>query len=344
MRPQRSQSAWLVASAVVLMAWALTSGDARGALTDVSASPVRFSSPADALVPDTRSADFHVRGPRFAAARKPKSSRAEAQNEPEVDSEDIFGFTSGTDLGEVGEKQVEIELGGAFGKSAGSYTALMKEVAFKYMVLPDTRLAFAAATVYHNISGVPGLDDRHQLAFQGLSFELKHRFLDRTKAPFGLAVSVAPSWSPTDETSGERVREYGAEVIVAIDKELVSNRIFGAFNLIYELSTSRTLMIPEWERESTLGLATAASVQVHPGIFLGLEARYFRSYEGLALQSLQGEALFLGPTFYAKLAKCCFIGGAWNVQVWGREVGNGGSLDLVNFERHQATLKVGIEF
>ena len=35
---------------------------------------------------------------------------------------------------------------------------------------------------------------------------------------------------------------------------------------------------------------------------------------------------------------------AWNVQVWGAMAGTSGALDLVNFERHQAKLRVGVVF
>jgi hypothetical protein len=61
------------------------------------------------------------------------------------------------------------------------------------------------------------------------------------------------------------------------------------------------------------------------------------------LDSFAGQALYLGPTAFAKLSKCCFIAAAWNIQAWGREHGGAGSLDLVNFERHQFTLKLGFD-
>jgi hypothetical protein len=99
----------------------------------------------------------------------------------------------------------------------------------------------------------------------------------------------------------------------------------------------------EFERESSIGVAAAASWQLRPGLLFGVEARYFRAYEGLALNTFAGEAVFLGPTAFAKLSKCCFIAAAWNIQAWGREQGAAGSLDLVNFERHQVTLKLGFE-
>jgi len=38
------------------------------------------------------------------------------------------------------------------------------------------------------------------------------------------------------------------------------------------------------------------------------------------------------------------LSAAWNVQVWGAVAGSSGVLDLANFERHQAKLRVGVAF
>jgi hypothetical protein len=38
------------------------------------------------------------------------------------------------------------------------------------------------------------------------------------------------------------------------------------------------------------------------------------------------------------------VSAAWSVQVAGRAVADVGSLDLVNFERHQAKLRFGYNF
>ncbi|HEV1992571.1 MAG TPA: hypothetical protein VGR34_06885 [Candidatus Dormibacteraeota bacterium] len=42
----------------------------------------------------------------------------------EIDTEHLFGFTIGTDIGEVGEKEIEGQTTGRFGKRDGSYIAL----------------------------------------------------------------------------------------------------------------------------------------------------------------------------------------------------------------------------
>jgi hypothetical protein len=43
--------------------------------------------------------------------------------------------------------------------------------------------------------------------------------------------------------------------------------------------------------------------QVRPGLLLGGEARYFRQFDGVGLDELAGQALFVGPTAYFQLSE-----------------------------------------
>src|ERR1700733_5842855 len=40
-----------------------------------------------------------------------------------IDTEHLFGFTIGSDVGEVGEKEIESSVTGRFGKQTGTYNA-----------------------------------------------------------------------------------------------------------------------------------------------------------------------------------------------------------------------------
>jgi hypothetical protein len=83
-------------------------------------------------------------------------------------------------------------------------------------------------------------------------------------------------------------------------------------------------------------------MRVHPRIFVGTEARYLRTYDGLGLSAFAGHAVFLGPSVFAKLPGR--IAAGWSTQVAGRAAGDPASLDLTNFERHQATFKFGVTY
>jgi hypothetical protein len=69
-----------------------------------------------------------------------------------------------------------------------------------------------------------------------------------------------------------------------------------------------------------------------------------RSYDGAALNTFSGQGIYLGPTLYARLGERGWLSAAWNFQAWGVAGGISGTLDLVNFERHQLKFRVGYEF
>jgi hypothetical protein len=67
-------------------------------------------------------------------------------------------------------------------------------------------------------------------------------------------------------------------------------------------------------------------------------------YDGLGLDGFAGQALYIGPTFYATFGERYFVSAAWNVQVWGAVAGSSGALDFDNFERHHVKLRIGARF
>ena len=255
-----------------------------------------------------------------------------------------FGFTTGTSVGEIGEKEIQSRLTGRFGKGAGDYNVLSNKLEAEYVPLRDFRLSLAGYVTQHRIAGIPGLDDRRSGAFDGLAFGLKYRLLDRDHGPFGLAIEAEPQWRRVDGTSGAPVDQIGGQYSLLLDKELVPNRIISAFNLVYEPEVSRSRLDGTWSHESTVRVAAAIMAQAQPHVSYGLETRYLRKYEGLALDRFAGHALYVGPTVSATLPRGYWLLAAWSVQVAGRSVGGQGPLDLTNFERHQVRLKLGFNY
>jgi hypothetical protein len=201
-----------------------------------------------------------------------------------------------------------------------------------------------AAVAYYDISGVSELDNRRQGALQSVSFDARYRFFDREQAPFGLTLSVEPHWGSTDDVSGAPADQEGAEFRLLADRELIAGRLYGALNIEYGLVHTRLRGSGEAFRDSTLGVGAALAMQVGPNVFIGAEARNLRHYEGLGLDSFAGQALYIGPTLYATFGQGYFLSAAWNVQVWGAVSGSSAALDLVNFERQQAKLRIGVTF
>ena len=68
-----------------------------------------------------------------------------------------------------------------------------------------------------------------------------------------------------------------------------------------------------------------------------------RGFDGLAFGNLTGQAVFVGPTFYAALGKGASLSGAWNIQVWGQATGLDPGLDLTLFQRQMFKLRLAID-
>lgn len=273
-------------------------------------------------------------------------SRAQDKNGQDdgVETENIFGFTVGTDTDKAGAKSMGFESAARLRKRDGSYTGVASKVEFAYGLTDYLNVAFAVLGDHHRIRGVTDLDNIRFFGFNGLGTEIRWRLVQRGPSPIGVTLQLEPSWQTHDETSGKRATKYGSENKLAFDTELVKEKLIAAFNLLYDVERVRERGSAVWEEGSNFGLAWAASYQVVPKTFVSGEVRYLRAYDGLGLNRFAGEAVFVGPAIYGEIAPKTTMSLVWNVQVWGKEVGNPAHLDLKNFERHQVRVKIGREF
>ncbi|MEW6451461.1 MAG: hypothetical protein AB1490_12465 [Pseudomonadota bacterium] len=271
-------------------------------------------------------------------------AQAETRKSNRVDSEHLFGFVEGADIGELKETEIESETIGRFGKGSGSYSNAATAVEIKHTLLENLRISAAAAFAYAAMSGVNGLGDSRRTAMQGVAVGMRYRVLDRAHAPVGLTLSVEPRWSFVDDVSNAPADRQSAVFLLLADRELVPGRVFGAVNLLYEPERTRLRGSGEIDHESTFGAGAALTAQIAPGVFLGGEARYLRRYEGLTLNAFAGQALYAGPTLYAALGGPWWLSAAWDVQVWGAAASRSDALDLTHFERHQVKFRLGFSF
>jgi hypothetical protein len=261
-----------------------------------------------------------------------------------IDTEHLFGFMIGTDIGNPGEREFQSQTTGRFSRSGGRYGAVGQEFELEFVPAKDFRIELASAFAAHDINGVPDFEDRRQLAWQGVSVDLRYRFMDRDTAPLGLTFALESHADRIDETTAAAVRNYGTAFTLAFDRELIPNFAVAALNLFYQPEWTRLVGTGAAEQESTIGAAFAVMAQMRPGFLVGGEARYLRKYEGIALQEFSGEALFVGPTAYFKLSESSRLTLAWSFQAWGRSARSSAALDLADFERHQARLVFGVNF
>ncbi|WP_246775600.1 hypothetical protein [Methylobacterium aquaticum] len=258
----------------------------------------------------------------------------------DLDSEHLFGFAEGSDLGVPGEVELEWETSGRLGKRLGRFLAVDSGLALKMPLTGDFRLA---PGVTFNASDI-GEPARTTGGFNGGFLETRLRLLDRRAAPFGLTLSIVPAYGTVDGGTGMPARSFGTDVALLADRELIPGTLVAAVNLGFAFSTTQAAGLDERILGSGLEAAAALAYQVRPGLFVGAEARYARTYEGLALDRLAGQAVYLGPTLYTTLSPQAWASFTWSFQVAGRASGEPGPLDLSSFDRHQMRLRVGYNF
>jgi hypothetical protein len=283
-----------------------------------------------------------VAGLSFSGSRTVRAEDASSWRE--IETKYIFGFTTGSGIGLEGEKEFTVESLGRFGKRDGHYAATETKYEFEFTPSQFIQIEFGALGSTHNIGGVTGLDDRNQVALAGGFAEFRYLAIERTSNdPLSVTLAVEPTVRRIDETSGEGVRNFEFETTINADLELMKNRLFAGFNLLYEPEVTRTA-IGETLREATFGGSAALSLRILPNVVIGAEAWYLRHYDDIGLSTFTGDAVMLGPTLYIAFNSKMFMTAAWNAQVWGREVGNPVSLNLAEFQRHRAKLKFAWEF
>lgn len=88
---------------------------------------------------------------------------------------------------------------GRFGKRDGSYTGLSQMLSAEFNPVQNFRFEVSATSIYHDISGVTGLDDRRRGGWQALS---ERRGLT-IEQPVSQIERAEPRWGRIDETTGE---------------------------------------------------------------------------------------------------------------------------------------------
>jgi opacity protein-like surface antigen len=261
-----------------------------------------------------------------------------------VETESLFGFILGADVDPAGSRGLALETVVSAGRRDGRYAAVGSKLEFSYGATDNISVSLGLLAGWRTISGVSGIPDtRNAVRFDGLGTELRWRFLNRETHGIGLTLHVEPSVRWQDETTGEPGRGWGSENKLILDRELIQGRLYGALNLIYDVETFR----PHGgatERASTAGLGGGLSWQFTKGIFLGGEIRYLRAYEGLALNRFLGDAVFAGPSLFWRITGNTWLSAAVDFQLAGREAGRANGLELTDFNRMQARIKLGTEF
>jgi hypothetical protein len=203
----------------------------------------------------------------------------------------------------------------------------------------------SAHGLLQSVNNVDGLDNFHNFNFSGLSAEFRFLLLGLgPDSPIGLTFVVEPEWARVDGVSGALTRDFSTTFKLVADTELIPNRLYAAANLIYTPGIAREYGATDWQQSSELGMTAAVAYRIAPTVTLGGELQYYRAFDGLGMQSFLGNALYIGPTLHIQFSNKVMLAAAFSTEISGHAAGEGRSLDLTNFQRNLANLKLEIEF
>ena len=265
----------------------------------------------------------------------------------QVPGDDIFGFTTPTDVGKPGESGFAIENDGRFGKRQGTYGALNTKYEFSHTVADGWWMAGSLFGAYYHAHDVTGLVDVNHLDFDGLSFEIEHRIVDRSAGqPFAVSISVEPRWGRLDFIAGLPSNSYTAVLKLFVDAPILPDKLYWAANTIWASQRAQDPNNPsQWLDSSATLLSTALTYQISAQLFAGVEVRYFSVFNGAWLNSNIGNALYAGPTMLWKINEKVAFNTTFQPQIAGHSTANPNlNLDLDNFERAQFRAKLSIGF
>lgn len=275
----------------------------------------------------------------------PNLQATQASEPANVPGGDIFGITSGTDVGKVGDRGIALENTGAYGISNGRWRGLSQKLELSGTFVENWSFAASAFGVWSSLRGSTDLTNRTAYNFDGFSVEGRYRAVERSATnPLAVTLAIEPRWSRIDAISGMYAPGYGAEFKVQVDAP-VADRLYWAANANFATGRSRDPIDLSWSNASDSSLSTALTYEaLKDKLFLGAEARWQQAWSSGFFGRLEGQAFYLGPTVAWKPADNIMLNAVFLPQIAGKGRGVSGPLDLDNFERANYRVKLAIGF
>jgi len=251
---------------------------------------------------------------------------------------DAFGFTTGSDVAEVGSFGPSLTYNGSFGTRAGTSNGHGLTLQGSYGLFPCFEVSpYVLGNFTDASAGGISADSRGY----GAGVEMKYRLLGRDMHGIGLTLVIDPSVTRADPDGAGRFTTYNTGIRLFADKTLIPNTLYAAVNVSQDLTWTGP---SPYGRSSTLTLAGSLSWQVQDGLYLSGEVRHMRRHNELGFDKEAGYATYVGPGVFWQATKQLTLSAAYNIQVSGKAKGQPGDLDLTNFSQHLVKVKLGYSF
>ncbi len=276
---------------------------------------------------------------------KKKSEKSETSKVPEVPGGDIFGITSPTDVGDKGDYGIANEFDGRLQKRDGSYRAFGNKTELGYTFADNWWMGASVVFSSFHIRGVPDLDDLSKTDFDGLSFKLIHRMIERSATnPFALSFSAEPRWARLDGLSGLRSTAYALELKAMSDAVVVPDKLFWAANVTWIPIRGQDVADRSvWLDQSAAFASMALTAKINDKLFVGAEIRYIAAYNTTWFEERVGQALYFGPTVLWNITDKIAVNATWQPQIAGKSPFTPDlRYDLTVFDRSQFRIKLAV--
>jgi hypothetical protein len=262
-----------------------------------------------------------------------------------LETENLYGFTLGSDVEPAGTQSVAVESIIGWGKPLLNYTAVGAKIEYAYGLTDSVSVALSLLGAYHNIRNKMDYTVTENVGpiarFNGIGGEVRWNILNRKQNPFGVTLHIEPVIALSDELTGIKGIRYGSENKLIFEREIIDDKLFAAINLFQEIEAVKEKGSEAWERGQIIGVSLGISTQVYEKTFLGVEAKYAQSYGDFSLNSTQANAFYIGPTLYSKFTDNAWISLAWNAKVGGKQKVED---ELSVFDQNRVRIKIGMEF
>ena len=254
-----------------------------------------------------------------------------------LDTKNLFGFLEGADVGEKGDRSLEFETTGSFGRDEGVYNSIEQEFIFENTLTDSLGLELGAHVLGQDIHNAPDLPDFVGVNFLGVSAELRYLVWRRTKdIPIQVTLTAEPEYNSIAD-AGRQTNDFSTSFRAIADVISMDQRLYGAINLVYAPESARLAGLA-LQDTAILSASAALSYRPTPELMFGAEADYDRAYGGLVPRGFEGQAFYLGPTFHYQINEKIDLSAAFLAQTpFGR-------LDFDEFPRELAKLRLEVEF
>lgn len=288
-----------------------------------------------------------------APAGSAQAADQKSDQDDEVDTENLFGFSEGAETGQKGEQEVLSDTIVRFSKRRAGpgpsrYISANTRVTYQYDPTDRFSLEFSLFADARRVRNVVEAPDKSYATFDGASLELKYQFAKASKdQPLGLSVELRPSYLRLQAVEGRGADLFECETLLEADYRLVPDTLWYGTNVSYDPTLGRLRGSGENDRSSNVLWSNALTARAGEDTFVGAEVRYLRAYDGVALDRFEGQAVTLGPALYHRFPNKAYVTLAYAGQIWGRDRDPDQArraLDLTHFERHAVRVKFGLEF